>query len=34
MLLCGKSAVVAGSTNGIGLDHARAPAPANADIAP
>jgi len=34
MLLCGKSAVVAGSTNGIGLGHARAPATANADIVP
>jgi hypothetical protein len=32
MLLCGNAAVVAGSTNGIGLGHAHAPATASADI--
>jgi NAD(P)-dependent dehydrogenase (short-subunit alcohol dehydrogenase family) len=34
MLLCGKSAVITGSTNGIGLGHARAPAAAIANIVP
>jgi len=34
MLLCGKSAVITGSTNGIDLGNARAPAAAIANIVP
>jgi NAD(P)-dependent dehydrogenase (short-subunit alcohol dehydrogenase family) len=34
MLLCGKSAVITGSTKGVGLGNARAPAAAIANIVP